>query len=296
MMAPWLALTTDGMLLAALVVIWVRRHHREPVGVGPSAAFWAGMAATIAANLAAAQPTPVGIVVALWPPVCLAITLELIALVASPTKHHPITGTVPAERPTHVPNHAQPAPGQDPAVTGLDDQAPATRETGEPDEPGHATGTDRGHGVGELPAGDLERVPIRVPTSPAPDPRHAVDPAGPVPAPASEYGPGTEPAHESSSNGHHEPPVRTTPHRPRRNRAQRRHRFRSSTAPVTTPTSPVQIPPGRAPTTLRTALANTTPSARRWRSASISTKTGPAATNASQNHGRTGGAFMITSS
>jgi hypothetical protein len=28
------------------------------------------MAATIAANLAAAQPTPVGIVVALWPPVC----------------------------------------------------------------------------------------------------------------------------------------------------------------------------------------------------------------------------------
>jgi hypothetical protein len=59
-MAPWLALTTDGMLLAALVVIWVRRHRREPVGVGPWAAFWAGMTATIAANLAAAQSTPVG--------------------------------------------------------------------------------------------------------------------------------------------------------------------------------------------------------------------------------------------
>ena len=29
-MAPWLALTTDGMLLAALVVIRVRRHRREP--------------------------------------------------------------------------------------------------------------------------------------------------------------------------------------------------------------------------------------------------------------------------
>jgi hypothetical protein len=38
-MAPWLALTTDGMLLAALVVIWVRRHRHEPVGVGPWAAF-----------------------------------------------------------------------------------------------------------------------------------------------------------------------------------------------------------------------------------------------------------------
>jgi hypothetical protein len=77
-MAPWLALTTDGMLLAALVVIWVRRHRGEPVMAGPWAAFWAGMAATLAANLAAAHPTPVGLVVALWPPVCLAITLELL--------------------------------------------------------------------------------------------------------------------------------------------------------------------------------------------------------------------------
>ncbi len=72
-MAPWLALTTDGMLLAALVVIWVRRHRHEPIGAGPWAAFWAGMTATIAANLAAAQPTTVGIVVALWPPICLAM-------------------------------------------------------------------------------------------------------------------------------------------------------------------------------------------------------------------------------
>lgn len=84
-MAPWLALTTDGMLLAALVVIWVRRHRDEAAGLGPWAAFWAGMAATIAANLADAQRTAEGYVVALWPPVCLAITLELVALVATRT-------------------------------------------------------------------------------------------------------------------------------------------------------------------------------------------------------------------
>ncbi|GAA2850165.1 hypothetical protein GCM10010472_04020 [Pseudonocardia halophobica] len=82
-MAPWLALTTDGMLVAALVVIWVRRHRGEAAGRGPWAAFWAGMVATIAANLAAAEPTVIGYVVALWPPVCLAITLELVALVAA---------------------------------------------------------------------------------------------------------------------------------------------------------------------------------------------------------------------
>jgi Protein of unknown function (DUF2637) len=223
-MAPWLALTTDGMLLAALVVIWVRRHRREPVGVGPWAAFWAGMAATIAANLAAAQPTPVGIVVALWPPVCLAITLELIALVASPAKHHPVTSTVPAECSTHVPDHAQPVPGHDPAVTGLDDRAPETGKTREADEPGHDTSTDRGHAVGERPAADLERVPGavpaatapgtnghvpgRVPTSPTPDSRDGLDPAGPVPAPASEYGSGAEPGRQAGQNGHHRP-VRT---------------------------------------------------------------------------------------
>jgi hypothetical protein len=118
-----------------------------------------------------------------------------------------------------VPNHAQLVPRHAPDVTGLDNQAPKTRETGEADEPGHDTGTDRGHAVGERPAADLERVtaavpagttpgtnghvPMRVPTSPTPDPRDVVDPAGPVPAPASEYRSGTEPAHESSSNGHH---------------------------------------------------------------------------------------------
>ena len=42
-MAPWLALTTDGMLLAALVVIWVRRHRGKHVKAGPWAVFWAGM-------------------------------------------------------------------------------------------------------------------------------------------------------------------------------------------------------------------------------------------------------------
>lgn len=84
-MAGWLALTTDGMLVAALVVIWVRRHRGERAGRGPLGAFWAGMAATLGANLAAAMPTFIGFVVALWPPVCLAITLELVALVAART-------------------------------------------------------------------------------------------------------------------------------------------------------------------------------------------------------------------
>jgi hypothetical protein len=180
------------------------------------------MTATIAANLAAAQSTPVGIVVALWPPVCLAITLELIALVASPTTHHPDTDAMPAEWPTHVPDHAQPVPMHRPAVTGLDNRAPETSETAEADEPGDNTSTDRGHAVGERPATNPERAPgavpagtapdtnRHVPTSPAPDLQDVltVDPAGPVPAPASKYGSGAEPQHQDGQNGHHRP-VRT---------------------------------------------------------------------------------------
>jgi hypothetical protein len=136
-MAPWLALTTDGMLLAALVVIWVRRHRHEHVKAGPWAAFWTGMAATMAANLAAAQQTPVGIVVALWPPVCLAITLELVALLASPAKQHAITtNPLPGRWIADTPADTPPMPGQVPAEPALEDQAPET------DEAGHDTVTE----------------------------------------------------------------------------------------------------------------------------------------------------------
>jgi hypothetical protein len=93
-MAPWLPLSVDGMLLAALVVIWVRRHRGEDAGKGPWAAFLFGMVVTVAANLAAVglKPAHLGVpdgtdyVVALFPPVALAVTLELVALVAYRTR------------------------------------------------------------------------------------------------------------------------------------------------------------------------------------------------------------------
>ena len=83
-MAPWLPLSVDGMLVAALVVIWVRRHRGERGGRGPWAAFWFGLATTVAANLAAVDvPTVRSVAVALFPPLALAVTLELVALVAN---------------------------------------------------------------------------------------------------------------------------------------------------------------------------------------------------------------------
>jgi hypothetical protein len=188
-MAPWLALTTDGMLLAALVVTWVRRHRHEHVKAGPWAAFWAGMAATMAANLAAAQQTPVGIVVALWPPVCLAITLELVALLASPAKQHAITtDPLPGRWITDTPADTPPTPGHVPAEPALEDQAPETGETG------HDTVTDTRYSADNMAAEPAAETKHAQPTSPAGtnghlpvpgpthDPQGAPHPSGHVPA------------------------------------------------------------------------------------------------------------------
>lgn len=84
-MAPWLPLSVDGLLVAALVVIWVRRHRGELAGVFPWCAFGFGMAVTVLANLAAVRapaPGAVDVAVALFPPLALAVTLELVALIA----------------------------------------------------------------------------------------------------------------------------------------------------------------------------------------------------------------------
>ncbi len=84
-MAPWLPLTTDGMLVAAIVAMYWRRWHGQRVGWGPWLAFVIGMVATLAANVEAAQPTPGGYVVAIWPPVAFALTLELLAVMLGRT-------------------------------------------------------------------------------------------------------------------------------------------------------------------------------------------------------------------
>lgn len=82
-MAPWLPLSVDGLLVAALVVIWVRRRRGERAGWGPWGAFLFGMVVTILANLAAVTvPSVKAYAVALFPPLAFAITLELVALVA----------------------------------------------------------------------------------------------------------------------------------------------------------------------------------------------------------------------
>lgn len=106
-MASWLPMTTDGLLLAALVALWVRRMTGRTIGPVPWAAFGVGLVMTVATNLAGARqhiPSgPIGVAhvevvgVALWPPLCLAIVLELVALIVVPDQRTGLTPGVLAE-------------------------------------------------------------------------------------------------------------------------------------------------------------------------------------------------------
>ncbi|MDN5929502.1 MAG: DUF2637 domain-containing protein [Pseudonocardia sp.] len=89
-MAAWLPLSVDGLLLASLLVIWARRMSGQTAGRWPWFAFWTGMVATVAANLAAAEPYLMSYIVAIWPPVALAITLELVAILVGRTVVPPV--------------------------------------------------------------------------------------------------------------------------------------------------------------------------------------------------------------
>ncbi|WP_226358769.1 DUF2637 domain-containing protein [Pseudonocardia sp. ICBG601] len=97
-LAYWLPLSVDGLLAAALVVVWSRRTRGERVGFGPWAAFAFGMIVTLLANAASVVPESEWVrdgsvlasvaawMVALFPPVAFAISLELIAIVLRPTR------------------------------------------------------------------------------------------------------------------------------------------------------------------------------------------------------------------
>ena len=73
-----LPLSVDGMMVAASMTMLSRRRSGRPAGALPWIALLAGAAASIAANVAAAQPTLTGRAVAAWPPIAMALAYELL--------------------------------------------------------------------------------------------------------------------------------------------------------------------------------------------------------------------------
>ncbi|MGH3612212.1 MAG: hypothetical protein ACRDRK_06305 [Pseudonocardia sp.] len=67
----------DRLLVAASLVLYVRRRAGCPAGVLPWVGLLLGVAASVAADIAAAEPTVLGRVVAAWPPLAFALAFEL---------------------------------------------------------------------------------------------------------------------------------------------------------------------------------------------------------------------------
>jgi Protein of unknown function (DUF2637) len=73
-----LPVSVDGLAVAASMTMLVRRRSGERGGALPWVALLLGLGASLAANVAAAEPTVVGRLVAAWPPVGLLLSYELL--------------------------------------------------------------------------------------------------------------------------------------------------------------------------------------------------------------------------
>jgi hypothetical protein len=73
-----LPISVDGLAVAASMTMLVRRRAGLRSGVLPWVALLLGLGASLAANVAAAEPTVVGRLVAAWPPVGLLLSYELL--------------------------------------------------------------------------------------------------------------------------------------------------------------------------------------------------------------------------
>jgi hypothetical protein len=73
-----LPISVDGLAVAASMTMLVRRRAGQPAGVLCWVALLLGLGASLAANVAAAEPTVVGRLVAAWPPVGLLLSYELL--------------------------------------------------------------------------------------------------------------------------------------------------------------------------------------------------------------------------
>jgi hypothetical protein len=79
-----LPVSVDGLVVAASMSMLVRRRAGLPAGTLAWASLLAGIGASLAANVAAADPTAIGRVVAGWPPVALLLAWELLMQVRAP--------------------------------------------------------------------------------------------------------------------------------------------------------------------------------------------------------------------
>jgi len=81
-----LPVSVDGLAVAASMTMLVRRRAGVPAGGLAWVALLGGLGASLAANVAAADPTVAGRLVAAWPPVALLLAYELLLQQLAPDR------------------------------------------------------------------------------------------------------------------------------------------------------------------------------------------------------------------
>ena len=155
-----LPLSVDGLVVAASMVLLTRRRAGLPGGRLAWCALLGGVGASLAANVAAAEPTVTARVVAAWPALAFAVAFELLlqqrrVAVTEPADTQPIEPGEPGvpvgqDRPTAHPVHDEPGevgapaapagalpvgPAPDPAPARAGQRVPSPA-AGEPDGDG----------------------------------------------------------------------------------------------------------------------------------------------------------------
>lgn len=96
-----LPISVDGMLVSASLVMLTRKRAGQAVGALAWIGLVLGLLVSLAANVAAAEPTLIGRLVAAWPPVALGLSYELLLTLIRETAavHEPIPHQVVAAQP-----------------------------------------------------------------------------------------------------------------------------------------------------------------------------------------------------
>jgi Protein of unknown function (DUF2637) len=91
-----LPISVDGLAVAATMTMLVRRRAGQPAGALAWAALILGVGVSLGANVAAADPTWQGRVVAAWPPIGLLLSYELLMQQIRPTTGSQLVRSAPA--------------------------------------------------------------------------------------------------------------------------------------------------------------------------------------------------------
>jgi ABC-type microcin C transport system permease subunit YejE len=127
--AVLIPLAVDGMLVAATLAIVTTRQHHLRAGWVPWLGLTLGILASLAANVAAARPELVAQLIAAWPPVALAVSIETLVVVlrreavtaqasteAAERHVEPLNRPVRYEEETPTTEVLEPAPSPDPVA------------------------------------------------------------------------------------------------------------------------------------------------------------------------------------